>query len=156
MSTSTRWLLLLLLLFIVSSTLNTTANINAHNSILTASTKIIIEISMINATIPSIIINTGVNHCRTVLTTIAITVVVITITTIITITNTRLLFLLLLTVFVFGVSTNPIVTTSTTSIISNICVNSSDRSSAITTIAVAMVGIKIQFTTTNYCCSHYY
>ena len=52
-----------------------------------------------------------------------------------------------------GVSTNPIITTITISIITNICVNSSDRSSTTTTIIVIMVGINIKLITTNYCCS---
>ena len=40
-------------------------------------------------------------------------------------------------------STNPIIATFTTSIISNICVNSSDRRSTTATITVVMVGINI-------------
>ena len=91
----------------INSTLRIIANINAHNSILTPSTTINIEISMVNAPIPSIIMNTGIHRCRTVVTTITITAVVIiatitmiaTNTIIIIITNTRLLLLLLLTVF---------------------------------------------------------
>ena len=86
----------------INNTLNNTANSNASNSIVTPSTTIIIEISMINATIPSIIINTGIHRCRTAVITINITVVV-TITTstmiaintiMIIITSTRLLLLL--------------------------------------------------------------
>ena len=75
---------------------------------------------MINATISSIIINTGTNRCRTAVTTITITVVV-TISTItmiaintimIIITNTRLFLLLVLTFLVnLSMSTNPIMTT---------------------------------------------
>ena len=81
------------------------ANSTASNSIITLSTTIVIEISMINATIPSIIENTAINRCRTAVTTITITVV-ITITTIpmivintimIIIASTRLLLLLVLT-----------------------------------------------------------
>ena len=60
---------------------------------------------MINATIPSIITNTGITRCRTAVTTITITVVVTTTTITIIATNTimnimsstRLLLLLLLT-----------------------------------------------------------
>ena len=86
----------------INSTLSNIANSNASNSIIPPSTTAIIEISMINATIPSIIIHTGINRCRTVVTTIA-TAVVVTITTItmiaintimIIITSTRLLLLL--------------------------------------------------------------
>ena len=80
-STRALCLLLLLLSFMITNTLSNIANSNASNSILTPSTTIIIEISMINATIPSIIINTGINRCRPAVTTITITVVV-TITTI--------------------------------------------------------------------------
>ena len=101
-STRTLCLLLLLLSFTMNNTLGNIANSNANKRIITPSATIIIEISMINATIPSIIIYTGSNRCRTAVTTIAITVVV-TITTInmsaintimIIITNTRLLLLL--------------------------------------------------------------
>ena len=86
----------------INNTLRNIANSNASNRIMTPSTSIIIEISMINATIPSIIINTGINRCRNADTTITATVVV-TITTIamitihtimIIITSTRLLLLL--------------------------------------------------------------
>ena len=85
----------------IKNTLNNIANSNASDSTITPSTTINIEISMINATIPSIIINTGINRCRTAVTTATITVVV-TITTItmiaintimIIITSTRLLLL---------------------------------------------------------------
>ena len=89
-----------------NSTVSIVANINAHNSITTPSTTIFLEISMVKAIIPSILINTGTNRCRTVATTMTITAVVIitTITMIaintiiINITSTRLLLLLLLTV----------------------------------------------------------
>ena len=103
-STRTLYLLLLLLSFMINNTLSNIANSNASNSIITLSTAIILEISMINATIHSIIINAGSHRCRTAVTTITITVVVtsstitmIAITTIMTIiTSTRLLLLLLL------------------------------------------------------------
>ena len=80
-STRTLYLLLLLLSFMINNTLSDIANSNAGNSIIAPSTTIIIEISLINATIPSIILNTGINRCRTAVTSITITVVV-TITTI--------------------------------------------------------------------------
>ena len=103
-STSTSCLLLLLLLFMMNTILSTIANTNA---IIAHSTTKIIEISMVNSTIPSIIINTSINRCRTAVTTITITVVVIlTIITmiaintiVIIITSTTLLLLQLLTVF---------------------------------------------------------
>ena len=91
----------------IDNTLSNIANSNASNSIITPSTSIVIEICMINATIPSIIIHTGVNRCKPAVATIAITVVV-TITTIsmsaintimIIITSTRVLLLLVLTSF---------------------------------------------------------
>ena len=91
----------------INNTLSNIANRNASNSISTPSTSILIETSMINATIPSIIINTGINRCRTAVTTITITVVV-TITTItkiaintimIIISTTKLLFLLVVSFF---------------------------------------------------------
>ena len=91
----------------IKNTLNNIASSNASNRIITPSTTIIIEISMINATIPSIISNTGINRGRTAVTTITIAVVV-TITTItmiaihtsmIIIPGTRLLILLVLTFF---------------------------------------------------------
>ena len=47
-------------------------------------------------------------------------------------------------------STNPIMTTMSISIIANVCVNSSGRSSTTTIIVVGMVGINIKFST-NYC-----
>ena len=47
-------------------------------------------------------------------------------------------------------STNPIMTTITISIFGNVCVNSSDRSSTTTTIAVVMVF------STNYCGPYQY
>ena len=83
----------------INNTLSNIANSNASNGIITPSTTIIIDISMMNATLPSIIINTGINRCRIAVTTTTITVVV-TITTItmiaintivIIITSTRLL-----------------------------------------------------------------
>ena len=101
-STRTLCLLLLLLAFMINNTLSNIANSNASNSIITPSTTLMIETSMINATILSIIMNTGINCCRTAVTTITITVVV-TITTItmiamntsmIIIASTRLLLLL--------------------------------------------------------------
>ena len=104
-STRTLCLLPLPLSFMINHTLGNIANSNASRSILTPSTTIIVKISMIKATIPSIIIHTGINRCRTAFTTITFTVVV-TIATItmiafntilIIITSTRLLFLLLLT-----------------------------------------------------------
>ena len=106
-STSTLCLLLLLRLFMINNTLSNMTNGNASNSIHTPSTPIILETSMINATFPSAIIHTGINHCRTVVTTITITVVVaiptitmIAISTImIIITSTRPFLLLLLTFF---------------------------------------------------------
>ena len=95
-STRALCLLLVLLSFMINNTLSNIATSNAGNRIITPSTTMIIEISMINATIPSIIINTGLNRCRT----ITIVVFVVTITTItmiaintimIIITSTRLL-----------------------------------------------------------------
>ena len=66
----------------VNSTLSIIANINAHhNSMITPSTGIIIQMSMVNAIIPSIIITTCINHCRAVVTTITSTVVIITTST---------------------------------------------------------------------------
>ena len=106
-STRTLRLLLLLLSCMINNTLSNIASSHASNKVITPSTTIIIEISMMNATIPSIIINTGVNRCRTAVTTVTTTVVV-TITTItmiasntimIIITSTRLLLLLVLTFF---------------------------------------------------------
>ena len=86
----------------INNTLSSIPSSNASNSIISPSTTIVIDISMINATIPSIIINTGIHRCRTAVTPSIITVVV-TITTIsmiaisaimIIITSTRLLSLL--------------------------------------------------------------
>ena len=85
----------------LNKTLSNIANSNARNTIIIPSTTIIIEINMINATFPSIIINTGINRCRTAVTTTTITVVVtiatitmIAINTIlIIISSTRLLLL---------------------------------------------------------------
>ena len=90
----------------INNTLSNIAYSSASNSTTPPSTAIIIEISMNNATIPSIIISAGINRCRTAGTTITITAVV-TVTAItmiaihtilIIITSTRLL-LLLLTLF---------------------------------------------------------
>ena len=72
--TSALRLLLLLLSFMMNNTLSIISNANAHNSIISPSTTIIIEGSMVNAFIPSILINHGINHCTTVVTTITITV----------------------------------------------------------------------------------
>ena len=66
------------------------------NSIITPGTTIIIGISMINATIASIIINTGINRCRTAVTTIAITVVV-TITTIVMVAINTIMMIIIST-----------------------------------------------------------
>ena len=118
-STRALCLLLLLLSFMIDNTLSNIANS-----------------SMIKATIPSIIINTGTNRCRTAATTVTITVVV-TITTItmiaintimIIITSTRLLLLLVPTFFIHLImSANPGITTIIVSIVANVCVNSSDH-----------------------------
>ena len=97
--------LLLLLSFMIHNTLSNIANSNASTSTITPCTTKIHEISMINATVPSVILNTGINRCRTAVTAITITVVAtiatitrITINTImIIITSTRLLLLLVLT-----------------------------------------------------------
>ena len=51
-------------------------------------------------------------------------------------------------------NTNPIMTTIMSSVIANVCVNSSDRSST-TTIIVVMVSLNIKITT-NYCGSYQY
>ena len=61
-STSTSCLLPLLLLFRMNSTLSIIANTNAQNSIITPSTTIIIEISMVNVIIPSTVVNTGIHR----------------------------------------------------------------------------------------------
>ena len=53
-SADTLCLLLLLRLFMIHSTLSNIANGNASNRIITPSTIIILETSMINATIPSV------------------------------------------------------------------------------------------------------
>ena len=103
-STRTLCLLLLLLSFMINNALTNIANSNAGNSVITPSATIVMEISMINATIPSIIMNTGINRCRTAVTTITITVVVtitsitmiVTNAIIITIASTRLLLTLVL------------------------------------------------------------
>ena len=106
-STRTLYVLLLLLSFMITNTLNNIANSNASNSIITPSTSIVIEINMINSTTPSMIINTNINRCRTGITTITTTVVV-TITTItmiatntivMIITSTKLLLRLVLALF---------------------------------------------------------
>ena len=76
-STRTLCLLLLLLSFMINNTLSNIANSNASNNIIAPSTSIIVEISMINATIPSIIGNTGIDRCRTAVTTITIITVVV-------------------------------------------------------------------------------
>ena len=101
-STSTLCLLLSLHLCIINNTRSNIANIHAHNKIITPSTTRTVETSLGSATIPSIILNTGINRCRTAVTTIIITVVVaittITMiasnTIIIIMTSTRLLLLL--------------------------------------------------------------
>ena len=161
-STRTLCLLLLLLSFMINNTLSNIANSNARNSIITPSTTITIEINMTHATIPSIIINTGIKRCRTAVTTITSTVVVtiatitmIAINTILTIiTSTRLLLLLVRFFFKnLSMSANPIETTIIISIIANVCANSSDRSSTTATMAVVMVSINIEFITR--CCGSY-
>ena len=52
-------------------------------------------------------------------------------------------------------STNQIMTTIIVSILANVCVNRSDRSSATATIVVVMVSINIKFIA-NYCGSYQY
>ena len=103
-------LITITILFMNKNILSNMANINAHNAIITPSTTIIIEISMVNAIIPSIMLNT-----RTVATTITVAVVV-TVTTItmiainiiiIIITSTRRFFMNI------SMRTNPIMTTIT-------------------------------------------
>ena len=85
------------------NTLSHIANSNDRNSMIPLSNSTIIEFSMINVILPSIVFNTGIYRCRTVVATITMTVVV-AITTItmiviniimIIITSTRLLLLLL-------------------------------------------------------------
>ena len=77
----------------ISNTLST-----IHNCTITPSTTIIIKISMVNAIIPSLILNMSINCCKTVVTTVTITAVVtitmvaINIITII-ITSARAIFL---------------------------------------------------------------
>ena len=73
-SASTLCLLLLLAVYTMNNILSIIANMNADDSIITPSTTIILEISMVNATTPSIIVNTGINHCRTVVSTITVSV----------------------------------------------------------------------------------
>ena len=82
----------------IKNTLSNIANSTASNSIVTPSTTIIIEMSMINAIIPSIIINAGINLLADVPTiTIPVVVTITTITMIaintimINITSTSLL-----------------------------------------------------------------
>ena len=162
-STNTLCLLLVLLLFMNNNTLSNIANISAQNTSITPSTIITIETSMVNAIVSPIIVDTVINRCRTVAATIRTTVVVaittitmIAINTInIILTSTRLLLLLLLSFFInISMSTNPIMTTVAISIITNICVNGSDRSRTTTDITVVMVGIRMKFITTKYCCSY--
>ena len=74
-STRTLCLLLLLFSFMINNTLSNIAiNSNASNSIIIPSTTMILGISMIFATILSIIVNPGINRCRTAVTTITTTV----------------------------------------------------------------------------------
>ena len=131
MNTSKSCLLLILLLYIIDNTLSIIANNNAQNSIVTPSTTIIVETSMVNAIIPSITLHAGINRCRTVVSTITVTVVV-TITTItmiaintiiIIITSTRAVMLAITNNFLgnTSMSTNPIATTISTSITTNMC-----------------------------------
>ena len=86
------------------NTLSTIASSNASNRIITTSPTIIVEISMINATIPSIIINTGINRCRTAVTTITITAVV---------TSTNITMIAINTIVIIITSTRAAITTST-------------------------------------------
>ena len=118
-SIRTLCLLLVLVSFMINNTLSI-ASSNASNRTIPPSTTIITEISMMNATIPSIIIDTGINRCRTAGTTITITVVVTTTTItmiaintiMIIITSTRLLLLLVLALFInLSMGTNPIMNT---------------------------------------------
>ena len=51
--------------------------------------------------------------------------------------------------------TNPTMTTLIISIVANVCVNSSDRSSTTTATVVVVVSINIRFIT-NYCGSYQY
>ena len=73
-NTCTLCLLLLLPVFMMNNTLSNIANINAHNSTITPSTSFFNEISMVNAVIPAIIINTYSNPCRTCVTTLTTTI----------------------------------------------------------------------------------
>ena len=83
----------------IHNTLGSIANSNAHHSIIPPSTTITTEISIFLAIIPSILVNTLINLCRTVVTSMTFTAVVIitTITmlaintTVIIITSIRLL-----------------------------------------------------------------
>ena len=87
----------------INKTLSSIAISNASNRVITPSTTIIIEISMIDVTTPSMIINAGINSCRTAVATINVVVTITTTTMIaintivIIITGTRLLLLLVLT-----------------------------------------------------------
>ena len=151
-NTSTLCFILLLLLYMINNTLNIVANINARNSIITPSTTITIEISIVNASIPSILIHSGINGCRTVVTAIAI-IVVVTLATITMIAKSPLLssfpvlvLLLLLVLRIFlssSVSTNPITTTISTAITNNICVKINGRSNTTTFVTAVMVGINM-------------
>ena len=76
----TRTLCMSIATFIHNNTLSNIASSNASNSIITPSTTIVIEIGMINATMPSSIINTGINRCGTAVTTITVVVTVTAIT----------------------------------------------------------------------------
>ena len=60
----------------ISNILSIVANISAHKGIIAPSTTTVIEISMVNATIPSIIFHTGIYRRRTAVTTITITAAV--------------------------------------------------------------------------------
>ena len=151
-STRTLCFLPLLLSFMISNTLSNIVNGNASNGTITLSTTITIEISMINASIPSMIINTGIHHCKSAVTTIAVTVVV-TITTItmlamnsimVIVTSTRLLLRLFLICFInLSISITPTLTTIIISIIADVCVNSNHRGSTTTSTAVVMVSFNI-------------
>ena len=99
-STRTLCLLLVLLSFMINNALSNIASSDASNRIITPSTTIIIEISMITATILSIIMNTGI-HATTITVTAVVTITTITMiainTIIIIIASTWLLLLLVLT-----------------------------------------------------------
>ena len=87
-STSNLCLLLIPLLFMINDTLRVIARINAQSNIFIPNTTVVIEISMAHADIPSGSMNTGINPCRTIVTTITI-IVVVTITTITMIASNR-------------------------------------------------------------------